>query len=341
LAPAWEDPRWQENVHKLIADTEQWLWSPEAERLRDWLTFRGVDASTACRLRLGFMPVDSFTEAAERRGKRDFRPRELFVPRGLTIPWPLPGSSFWGPTGGADPRPRWSGMNIRRLADDPFDDLPEGMEKYRCIKGSSRGYLYPWTIGRDQLVRPALIVEGELDAALGWQEVGDLVHVVTAGSASVRRLRPETLAALARCPWWLLALDHDRAGIKAVRQWRALAPHKARRVLLPSGKDLTEFVRQGGDLRGWVRAELDRLGWRVPDPTPADDASWQQPLVELPRDASWRRWLVELPHDVRTAWRRRVYDELFDKEWICTTEQVEDCERVELERLLTTPPSGP
>jgi hypothetical protein len=185
-ASAWQDPRWQQDVDDLVGDTWEWLWwSNGAQRVRDWLIFRRLDALTVWRLRLGFMPVDSLTEAVERRWERDFRPRRRFVPSGLVIPWPRPGSAYWGMPDGADPVTRWVGLNVLRLADDPFDDLPDGLEKYRCVKGSSRGYLYPWTIGRDRPVRPALIVEGELDAALGWQELGDLVHVVTAGSASV------------------------------------------------------------------------------------------------------------------------------------------------------------
>jgi hypothetical protein len=49
--------------------------------------------------------------------------------------------------------------------------------------------------------------------------------------------------------------DHDEAGAKACRSWRERAPHKARRVLLPHGKDLTDFHVGGGDVAEWVRGQ--------------------------------------------------------------------------------------
>lgn len=111
----------------------------------------------------------------------------------------------------------------------------------------------------------ALIMEGELDALVAWQEVSHRVNVVTIGG-SEQAPQPE---ALASCLRWLIATDHDEAGDQAARRIAALAPHKARRVILSSGKDLGDFVQGGGDVTEWLDGEMDRLGiaptpWSTP-----------------------------------------------------------------------------
>ena len=34
--------------------------------------------------------------------------------------------------------------------------------------------------------------------------------------------------------------------------------------MLPHGKDLNDFHRDGGDVLGWLAGEFDRLGWHGP-----------------------------------------------------------------------------
>ena len=86
---------------------------------------------------------------------------------------------------------------------------------------------------------------------------------MTVGGAQ-QRPRREALAALAACPEWLLLFDRDEAGNDAARSWWQRSPSKAKRSLLPSGKDLGDFVRAGGSVLGWLAGEFDRLGWRWP-----------------------------------------------------------------------------
>jgi hypothetical protein len=89
--------------------------------------------------------------------------------------------------------------------------------------------------------------------------MGHLLHVFSAGSASVRNYPEASKLAMARCTWLLLAFDHDQAGVDAARFWRDIAPQKTRRVLLPHGKDLTDFVSHGGDPAAWIAPILARL----------------------------------------------------------------------------------
>ena len=42
--------------------------------------------------------------------------------------------------------------------------------------------------------------------------------------------------------------------------WRPLAADKCRRLLIPHGKDIGEFVQAGGDPVGLLRSEAARLG---------------------------------------------------------------------------------
>jgi hypothetical protein len=153
---------------------------------------------------------------------------------------------------------RWVGCNVRRLAADVFEPMPAS-HKCLALLGSVRGYGYPWAeLLPSQAGPPGLIVEGEIDALLAYQEAGDLAHAVTVGGSS-QAPHPSALDALALCPTWLLAHDHDQAGVKAALKWRKRAPHKSRRVLLPHGKDIGEFVQAGGNLRAWVAEEVGRV----------------------------------------------------------------------------------
>src|SRR5215472_3361992 len=84
--------------------------------------------------------------------------------------------------------------------------------------------------------KPLIITEGEFDALLLGQELGELAAVVTLGSASDR---PEGSTCLAMVPAAVgyLALDADPAGDKAAVGW----PARARRVRPPAPfKDWTE-----------------------------------------------------------------------------------------------------
>jgi hypothetical protein len=264
---AWQDPAWQEAVERIIADAEEMLWNPAGRPALDWLRWRGLADYTIRRFRLGFIPADGWSPSFV---WADGRPRGIYRPRGVTIPWLAPGECY-DPTRPAK-GPRWVGCNVRRLATDPRDRLPDDSSKCLALSGSSRGYLYPWPeILPTQGAVPALILEGEFDALIGLQEAGHVVHAATVGGSGQTPHR-SALVALARCPWWLLALDHDAGGVEDARRWKARAPHKARRLVLPHGKDLTEFVQSGGDVLAWLGAFGPPPASPPPsDPPPADD----------------------------------------------------------------------
>jgi hypothetical protein len=97
---------------------------------------------------------------------------------------------------------------------------------------------------------PLIVTEGELDALLLAQELGDLAAIVTLGSASARPTT-DVLAALLPAPAWYAATDADEAGDRAAERW----PARARRAR-PPAKDWTDAHRAGIDLRRWWQERL-------------------------------------------------------------------------------------
>jgi hypothetical protein len=101
---------------------------------------------------------------------------------------------------------------------------------------------------------PLVIAEGEFDALLLGQELGELAAVVTLGSSSSIRSEAAILALMRPAPVWYLATDADEAGDSAASGW----PPRARRVKPPApAKDWTEAAQFGVNLRRWW---IDRLG---------------------------------------------------------------------------------
>jgi len=278
----WRDPEWQAAVDRIVRHCEKNLWGPVGRDARRWLLDRGLDPETLGRFRVGFMPEERRTAplkcVLDERGK----PRGLIVCRGITFPWAAPGAWYGlspNPDGAEVPQPRWLGVKVRRLGWDVDGPIPDGCEKCMQLKGSrlNSGLLYPFAdLLPSQGGMPALIVEGEPDALIGGQYLGHLAP----GS-----LPPETMQALARCPWVLIASDHDAAGARSALAWLERFPHKARRVLLPRGKDLNAFHLAGGDLVAWLRGEFRRAGipWPIrSEPSGPILATAGGPAIERP-----------------------------------------------------------
>lgn len=254
LAPT--DRAWQAATADLIAEGIETLWSPAGRQARAWLKARGLSDATVRRFSLGFSPGwrQSAPLDALNQG-RGAGPEPIKVAPGILLPWAAPTIED-ADTGG------WSGCNVRRLAADPFESLPPSIGKCQAFAGSEPGHGYPDPeFLPSQLGPPLLITEGEWDALLAWQIVGDVANVATPGSASnVSRLKPSFREILASHNLWLIATDHDAAGDRAAQAFMELAPRKCRRLRLPKAGDIGEFIQRGGDLRAWLHREMGRLG---------------------------------------------------------------------------------
>jgi hypothetical protein len=194
------------------------IWMSEGSKALACLHDRGLTDETIKAARLGWTPKVSIPI---RDGAGYWRVS------GITIPW-IDGD-------------RLALVKIRRL--DGRD--PKYAEAYR-----DRPLLFP----TPEAVRPGplIIVEGELDALLLGQAIGERAAVVTLGSASAHPEVSTYLVMLPAFPWYL-AQDADGAGDRAAVGW----PQRSIRVRPPAPyKDWTEAAQAGVNLARWWNDRL-------------------------------------------------------------------------------------
>ena len=250
----------------LVDAAEARLWGPEGVAALAYLTGprRGLTTGTIRAARLGVTP-----------------PLDLpGRPMGVVLAW----------FRGAAP----TLVKIRQ----PGHRRPKYREVFRD-RGRHIG-IYPGP----EIIRPGhplIATEGEFDALLLGQEVGNLAAVVTLGSASARP-GPETLGPMLAAAPWFIATDADEAGDKAAASW----PASARRVRPPDPyNDWTEAKVGGVDLRRWwgeILAGIDRpalfsgpdlSGWRWAEGSDADEPP--DILAGEPPAEPWPGWPPPIP----------------------------------------------
>lgn len=211
---------WQRSARDVVEWAEANLWSEAGEPARQYLHERGLTNGIIRDARLGYIPGD-YRQWKDVSG--------LNVPCGITIPWFASGA-LWA-------------VKVRRAA---------GFPKYVQIAGGSAQGLY----GADYLQyhQMALFCEGEFDALLARQEVGDSICPVSLGSAT-SRLTARWHAELSRCHTILVAYDNDEAGENGADKLIKISP-RFRQVILPFGKDITDFYLHDGNLTRWLQDTL-------------------------------------------------------------------------------------
>ncbi|MBE2194002.1 MAG: toprim domain-containing protein, partial [Anaerolinea sp.] len=215
--PEWD---WQRRAECVVSQAEETLWSDVGEPALNYLIGRGLTTRTIRAARLGYVPGDC----------RSWQVIEgMDVPCGITIPW-FAADALWA-------------VKVRRAYGTP---------KYQQIKGGNVNGLY----GADGLTdrEVALFCEGEFDTLLAQQEAGDLAAAVTLSSATAI-ISSRWYAELTHCHTILVAYDRDAAGKKGAKRLLSLSP-RFRIVELATGKDITEFYLNGGDVYSWIEKEL-------------------------------------------------------------------------------------
>jgi hypothetical protein len=191
------------------------LWSITGATALSYLRSRGLDDETIKAARLGVVPTVAIPK---KNGNGTWNAS------GITIPW------FDGD--------RLVLVKVRQ----PDCRTPKYGEAFR-----DRPTIYP-APSMVQVGKPVVICEGEFDALLLGQQIGDMVHVITLGSASNRPLGP-VLDAMLAAPTWYLALDGDQAGDKSAAAW----PARARRIRPPDPhKDWGEVHQAGRNLIRYI-----------------------------------------------------------------------------------------
>lgn len=264
---------WQEKAGKLITWASANL-AANSEALA-WLASRGIDARTAADFSLGWNPGEADKDLYRPRKawglpeflRDDGRPKALWIPRGLVIPYIVDGVVYR--------------IRIRR---------PEGEPRYYVLPGSAMSTML---IGRER--RAFVIVESELDA-IAVAAASDLAGAVALGSVAAKP-DAETFAVLKKSLQILNALDYDAAGAKAMEWWGENFAHHDRWPV-PKGKDPGEAVRMGIALEQWIRAGLPPVLTMTAAQKTAIKAPAAKPAPLSVSDAQ----VEDLPPPVRELW---------------------------------------
>lgn len=254
---------WQEKAGKLVS------WSREClaknDEMLTWLAGRGIDRTTAENYSLGWNPGEEGKDIYRaRKGwgipeafREDGKPKALWIPRGLIIPYIIDGVVFR--------------IRIRR---------PEGEPRYYVLPGSSMATMI---ISRER--RAFVIVESELDA-IAVAASNATTGAMAMGSAAAKP-DAEAFALLDQSLEILNALDYDIAGARAMEWWMEQFDHCIRWPV-PQGKDPGDAVRLGIDLDEWITAGLPpaltmfEVGKKEEKKAPVEDLSDVAPgIVEL------------------------------------------------------------
>lgn len=237
-------PVWQAKAESFVRYAEAQLWGEAGARAREYLMeVRGLADVTLATHRIGFNPVDWRDRTPARWGLADDRP--VWGARGIVIPTFVAGAPVF--------------VNVRRPL--PGDGLAQrvggavtGLKavKYVSIRGGGRRlFLGDYIRGMEAL----LLCEGEFDALLAWQELGDLVDVASIGGARMR-LRMDDAVRMLGARRILAAYDQDAAGDAGREALAALSERVVR--VRPRAHDLTEMYGRSGalGLRWWLEEVL-------------------------------------------------------------------------------------
>jgi len=220
---------WLERAEKFVSwAQEKLIWNTD---VLSWLEERGIGLDAVKEFRLGWNPGDDGKDLYRSRKSwgvpetyhEDGRPKMLWIPRGLVIPYSV---------GGVLQR-----IRIRR---------PEGEPRYYVLPGSSMSVMM---IGSDR--RAFVVVEAELDA-IACAVASPVAGAVALGSVSAKP-DSESMGILRNAMAILLALDYDAAGKKAAHWWAERFPNCSRWPV-PKGKDPGDARRLGIDLELWIKA---------------------------------------------------------------------------------------
>ncbi|PWH18183.1 MAG: hypothetical protein DDG60_00750 [Anaerolineae bacterium] len=201
----------------------------------EWWLQRGLSVLTGQHWGIGYNPKDWYISRADLGLPVEEGKSKVWLPQGFVIPCQV-GADLWY-------------IKIRR---------PQGNPKYIHIPGS-----VPALYMAENLVmfkdRSVVFTEGELDALLAWQEVGDLAGVATLGaSTNAKRFNVATWGLYLLYPKYRFTVyDLDEAGQKGAED---LARFNFQRLTLPQvmpfDKDITDYHNRTGLFREWFVSEL-------------------------------------------------------------------------------------
>jgi hypothetical protein len=146
-------------------------------------------------------------------------------------------------------------LGTPHLSDPPTYKSGEPAPKYSSAQGSTRIYPYPHSALRVPGA-PLLVVEGEFDALLATQILGDRFNVVTWTAASTDPAKAHVPAEYWAGTRWYLLFDADAAGQAAAHRWQEVHPTAKLLTYPPGVNDFGELCASGGVTRWLEQLQL-------------------------------------------------------------------------------------
>lgn len=227
---------WQRRGADFVSQCQKNLALNNEHGAIGWLTRRGLNKDTIVNAGLGLNLANVYDQRVwwdlPPEVIQNENPKPLWLPAGIVIPCSVD-NELWA-------------IRIRRL---------HGAPKYYFVPGGCSVALY--NSGDIAAGRPAILVEGELDALTIQQEANDIISVAGTGSITGGR-RPKWIARLSLASIVLIAYDNDDSGNKASEYWCEKLPNA--RVWRPYWDDPNQMLQDGGSVRNWVQSGLDYYG---------------------------------------------------------------------------------
>jgi DNA primase len=249
LAPPQSD--WQKKAWQVIEECEVALWMDCGTQVREYLHKRGLSDETLRRWRIGFNTSNPPTDTGRVTSG-------LYVPAGILIPCIMQDQVWY--------------LKIRLMSGVPFKcykcrrvlSTPGKcsncfcINKYLGVKGNvSKGLFGASTLPGHRI---AVLCEGEFDAILLHQAVGDLVGVLSLGTGAASTLNVAAWAKyLLPISRILVAYDGDSAGQRGSKSNMMLSARMIE-ANLGGRNDITDLHQGGENLRIWLLEELSRAG---------------------------------------------------------------------------------
>lgn len=289
LEPEWHpspftkpNDTWRDRARKFRDRAVECLWSPEHHDRLQWLRDRGLSDRTILEFELGYCPKEYYEDFSLWGFSIEGMVKVL---RGIVIPCMRAGHGLFK-------------VKFRRNNEDMEAEQGKKPQKYGMIQsdyGDNPRHDAPYTIS-SLSSKHWFVVESELDAILLWQEGYGLgIGVIALGGAS-KKPDSDLHNRLLFAESILFCRDFDDAGKKALAWWQEHYPN-VKNHPTEKGKDPTEALQAGCDVRTWVRAGLpnpypDMPGFETLDKT--TKVAWRKEVIRLQQeDSELMRWQAE------------------------------------------------